>query len=50
MMANITSGASSKPQSYHKAQFLGELVEIKKCIVHKEEKLSQFAQRLQRLE
>jgi len=29
---------------------LGELVEVKKQLVHKNEKLSQFVQRLQRLE
>ena len=49
-MAHISSGASSKSQSYHKAHLLGELVEVKKCLVHKEKKLSQLAQRLQRLE
>jgi len=49
-MAHISSGASSKPQSYHKAHLLGELVEVKKQLVHKEEKISQFVKRLQRLE
>ena len=33
-----------------KAHILGELVEVKKRLVHKDEKLSQFAQRFQRLE
>ena len=46
-MANISSGTSSKTKSYHKAHFLGELVEIKKQIVHEDEKLSQLAQRLE---
>jgi len=49
-MANISSGASSKTKSYHKRHLLGELVEVKKKIVHKDEELSQLAQRLQRLE
>jgi len=39
----------SKPQSYHKAHLLGELVEVKKRMVHKEEEISQLAKRLQRL-
>jgi len=37
-------------QSYHKAHLLGELVEVKKRLVHKDEKISQLAKRLQRLE
>jgi len=49
-MAPFASDASSKLQSFHKAHILGELVEVKKQLVHKEEKLSQFAKRLQRLE
>jgi len=49
-MANISSGASSKTKSYHKAHLLGEFMEVKQQLVHKEEKLSQFAKRLQRLE
>jgi len=49
-MDNISSGASSKTKSYHKAHLLEELVEVKKQIVHKDEKISQLAQRLQRLE
>jgi len=46
----MASGASSKPYSYHKAHLLGELVEVLKKLVHKEDKLSQLAKRLQRLE
>jgi len=49
-MSNISCGASSKPKSYHKAHLLGELVEVKKQIFYKDEKLSQLEQRLQRLE
>jgi len=49
-MGHLSLGESSKPQSYHKAHLLGELVEIKKRIVHKDEKKSQLAKRLQRLE
>jgi len=46
----MASDASSKTKSYHKAHLLGELMEVKKQIVHKDEKISQLAQRLQRLE
>jgi len=49
-MGHLSLGESSKPQAYHKAHILGELVEVKKLVVHKDEKLSQIAQRLQRLE
>ena len=49
-MANISSGASSKTKSYHKAHLLEELVEVKKQIVLKDEKISQLAKRLQKLE
>jgi len=49
-MAHISSGASSKLQSYHKAHLLEKLVEVKKRVVNKDEKLSQLVQRLQRLE
>jgi len=49
-MAPFASDASSNPQSFHKAHLLGELVEVQKQLVHKEEKLCQFAKRFQRLE
>ena len=49
-MNNISSGASSKTKSYHQAHLLEELVEVKKQIAHKDEKISQLAKRLQRLE
>ena len=49
-MGHISSGSSSKTKSYHKSQLLGELVEVKKQIIHKDEKLRQLTQRLQRLE
>jgi len=49
-MAHNSRGSSSKLQSYHKARLLGELVEVQKQLVHKEETLSQFAKRLKRLE
>jgi len=43
-------GASSKLQAYNKAHNLGKLMEVKKRLVQKDEKLSQLVQRLQRLE
>jgi len=48
-MHHISSGASSKTKN-HKAHLLEELVEVRKQIVHKDEKISQLAKRLQRLE
>jgi len=50
IMGHLSLGASSKPQVYHKAHILGELVEVKKRLGHKDVKLSQLSQRLQRLE
>jgi len=49
-MGHLPLGKSSKPQSHHKAHFLGELVEVKKRMVHKDEEISQLAKRLQRVE
>ena len=49
-MGNLSLGEPSKPQSYHKIHLLGELVEVKKRLVHKDEKISQLVKRLQRLE
>jgi len=47
-MGHLSLGEFSKPQSYHKAH--GELVEVKKRLVHKDKKISKLAKRLQRLE
>ena len=49
-MGHLSLGESSKPQSYDKAHLLGELMEVKKRLVDKDEKISQLAKRLQRLE
>jgi len=43
-------GEPSKLQSCKKAHLLVELVEVKMQLVHKDEKISQLAKRLQRLE
>ena len=48
-MDHISSGVSSKTKN-HKAHLLEELVEVRKKIVHKDEKISRLAKRLQRLE
>ena len=48
-MDHISSGASSNLKSYHNAHLLGELVEVKQQLVHKEDKLIQLAGRLQSL-
>jgi len=37
-MGHLSLGEYSKPQSYHKAHLFGELVEVKKRLVHKNEK------------
>jgi len=37
-MGHLSLGESSKPQSHHKTHLLGELVEVKKRMVHKDEK------------
>jgi len=49
-MGHLSLGESSKPQSHHKAHLLGELMEVKKRMVHKEEEISQLAKRVQKLE
>jgi len=49
-MDNISSAASYKTKSYNKAHLLEELVEVKNQIFHKDDKISQLAKRLQRLE
>jgi len=49
-MGHLSLGESSKPQSHNKAHILGELVEVKKRMVHKDEEISQLVKRLQRLE
>jgi len=49
-MGHLSLDEPLKPQSYHKAHLLGELVEVKKRLVHKDEKISQLAKRLQRLQ
>ena len=49
-MGHLSLVESSIPQSHHKAHLLGELVEVKKRMVHKDEEISQLAKRLQRLE
>jgi len=49
-MGNLSLGESSKPQSHHKAHLLGEFVEVKKRMFHKDEEISQLAKKLQRLE
>jgi len=48
-MYHISSGVSSKTKN-HKAHLLEELVEVRTKIVHKDEKISRLAKRLQRLE
>ena len=48
-MGHLSLGESSKLQSHHKAHLLGELVEVKKRMVHKDEEISRIAKRLQRL-
>jgi len=50
IMGHLSLGESSKLQSYDKAHLLGELMEVKKRLVDKDEKISQLAKRLQRLE
>jgi len=49
-MGHLSLGESSKLQSHHKARHLGEFVEAKKRMVHKDEEISQLAKRLQKLE
>jgi len=49
-MGHFSLGQSSKPQSYHNAHLLGEHEEVQKRRVHKDEKISQLAKILQRLE
>ena len=49
-MGHLSLGESSKPQSHHKTHLLGELVEVKKRMVQKDEEISQLAKRLERLE
>ena len=46
IMGHLSLGESSKPQSHHKAHLLGEPVEVKKRMVHKDEEISQLAKRL----
>jgi len=49
-MGHLSLCEPSKLQLYHKAHLLGELVGVKKRLIHKDEKISKLAKRLQRLE
>ena len=50
IMAHLSSGESSKPQSPQKTSFLGELAETKRTLTQKEEEMRQLIEMLQRLE
>ena len=50
IMAHISSGESSKPQSPQKAFLMGELAAAKRSLAQKDEKMRQMEERLQRLE
>jgi len=45
-MGNLSLGESSKLKSHHKTHLLGELVEVKKRMVHKDEEISQLAKKI----
>jgi len=50
VIAHISSGESSKPQSPQKASLMGELATTKRTIAQKDEAMRQMEERLQRLE
>jgi len=49
-MAHLSSRESSKPQFPQKAHLLGELVDAKRSLAHKEEEMRQLVERMQRPE
>ena len=49
-MTHLSLGQSSKTQSSHKTHLLGELVDAKRRLTHKEEEMRQLVERMQRLE
>jgi len=49
-MYHLSSQESSKPQSPQKPRLLGELEDAKRCLTHKEDKMRQLVERMQRLE
>jgi len=48
-MAHLSSGESSKPQSPIRAHLMGERVDAKRSLAHKEEEMRQLVERMQRL-
>jgi len=50
IMAQLSSGESSKPQSPKKAHFLEELEDAKRSLDHKKEEIRQLVERMQSLE
>jgi len=50
IMAHLSSGESSKPQSPQKAFLLGELAEAKRTLAQKDEEMQHLVERLKRLE
>jgi len=49
-MAHLYLGKSSTSQSPHKAHLLGELEDAKRSLAHKEDKMQQLVERMQRIE
>jgi len=49
-MGHLSSGESSKPHSPQRAHIMGELVDAKRSLAHKEKEMRQLEERMQRLE
>ena len=49
-MYHLSLGKSSKPQFPQKARLLGELEDARRSLTHKEDKMRQLVERMQRLE
>jgi len=49
-MAHLYSGKSSTSQSPHKAHLLEEFEDAKRSLAHKEDKMQQLVERMQRIE
>ena len=50
IIAHLTLGESSKPQSPQKAHLLGKLGDAKRRLTHKDEEMRQLVERMKRLE